>query len=202
MFRIWPLFFIGMALLVFSAPAHAESKKEALLQRLIEQPQDTLSKSILSVTEDKALRLTSNKNVLVRLDQDAASVIVSNPNNVAIMLDSPRLLIVMPRLPGATSFTVLNGSGETILQKDVIVTNVQPQYVRIRRMCSGSDSSCMSAAYYYCPDGCYEVTPVSPGSSGNIPAPPATAAAREAVNAAASLGPAAPAAGSTSGEPK
>jgi len=118
------------------------------------------------------LRLTSNKDVLIRLDQDAASVVVNNPAHAAVMLDTPRLLIVMPRLPGATSFHVLNAKGEIILKKDVIVSNVEKQYVRIRRACGANDASCQAAAYYYCPDGCYEVTPVPPGDANATPAPP------------------------------
>jgi len=131
------------------------------------------------------LRITSDKNALVRLDHDAASVVINNPNTASVMLDSPRLLIVVPHQPGATSFTVLDAKGEVVLQKDILVTNVQPQYVRIRRMCAGNDASCAPAAYYYCPDGCYEV-PTLP-NSGNGTTPPPAAAANTAINAAAGM---------------
>jgi hypothetical protein len=133
--------------------------------------------------ENTALRLTSNKNEIIRLEQDAASVIVNNPAHATVMLDSARLLIVMPHMPGTTSFTVLNSSGEVVLQKDIIVTNVQPKYVRVRRICAGNDASCIPAAYYYCPDGCYEVTPAASGD-GSIPPPPAAAAANSAAGLA------------------
>src|SRR5690606_8415587 len=82
----------------------------------------TLSKA------DGVLRLTLDKDVLIRLDQDAASVVVNNPEHAQVMLDSPRLLIVMPRQPGATSFSVLNAKGETILNKTVIVSGVHKNY--------------------------------------------------------------------------
>ena len=121
--------------------------------------------------DDGILRLTSNKNALLKLDQDAVSVIVNNPEHASVMLDTPRLLIVIPHQPGATSFTVLDANGNSIMQKDVIVTNVQEKYVRIRRMCASGDSSCADNAYFYCPDGCYEVTPVA-GGKGNIPPAP------------------------------
>jgi len=88
------------------------------------------------------------------------------------MLDSPRLLIIMPRLPGATSFTVLDNHSEIIMEKEVIVSNVQAQYVRVRKVCVGGDASCAPATYYYCPDGCYEVTPVAPVETGNPTPPP------------------------------
>lgn len=118
------------------------------------------------------LRLTPDKTHILRLDQDAASVIVANPEHANVMLDSPRLLIIMPRQPGTTSFTVLNARGENILEKTVIISAVQQdkKYVRIRRMCAGGDTTCIPSAYYYCPDGCYEVTAVaSDGGATQVP---------------------------------
>jgi len=127
--------------------------------------------------KDDVLRLTPNKDRILRLEQDAASVIVNNPAHATVLMDSPRLLIVQPHAPGATSFTVLDGAGKTIMHKEVIVTGVQPKYVRIRRMCNSNDGGCVPSAYYYCPDGCYEVNPVDDAqSAGNIPPPPATPA--------------------------
>ena len=123
------------------------------------------------------IRTTPDKTKLVHLDQDAASVIVTNPANVSVVLDSPRLLVVMPRAPGATSFTVLDSKGGVIMEKTVIVAmSAQPKYVRVRRACASGDSSCVPTAYFYCPDGCYEVLPV-PGDSGGgqVPEIPASA---------------------------
>lgn len=129
------------------------------------------------------IRLTSNKNKLIRLERDASSVVVNNPNHASVMLDTPRLLIIVPHQPGATSFTVLDENGETIIEKDVIITNVQPKYVRIRRMC-GDSQNCEANSYFYCPDGCYEVTSVpNDSSTGNEPSP-----LRPAGNFAAGMG--------------
>jgi hypothetical protein len=179
-----------LAALFASASVQADASADDL-SRLIGKP-DTAAPPVAATIEkeDAALRLTPNKNKIIRLDQDAASVVVNNPDHASVMLDSPRLIIIMPRLPGTTSFTVLNSAGETILQKDVIVTNVQPQYVRVRRVCASGDTSCTPAAYYYCPDGCYEVTPVAPGGESNIPPPPVAATA--AATAAGSPAPAPP----------
>jgi hypothetical protein len=191
MLKIRLIAVIGFLLAAFFASASAQADASADdLSRLIRQP-DTAAPPIAAIIEkeEDALRLTPNKNKIIRLDQDAASIIVNNPDHASVMLDSPRLIIVMPRLPGTTSFTVLNSAGETILQKDVIVTNVQPQYVRVRRVCASGDTACTPAAYYYCPDGCYEVTPVAPGREGNIPPPPVTATTADA---ASSLAPAPP----------
>lgn len=181
------------------AAAHAAADAQSLLNKLIAKPKGLSSHEKL-LDDDSALRLASNKDLLLRLDRDAATVIVNNPENVSIMLDSPRLLILMPRQPGATSFTVLSSGGDVIMQRDVIVSNVQSNYVRIRKMCSGADTSCLPASYYYCPDGCYEVTPVAAGSAGNIPPPPAVAA-KEALDSQAAIGGAAAPPANSGGTP-
>jgi hypothetical protein len=123
---------------------------------------------------DGPLRLTMDQNRLVHLDQDAASVIVANPGHVTVSLDNPRLLIVTPHEAGATSMIVLDADGKTILEQDIIVSNMQPKYVRIKRMCAGGDSSCVEKSYTYCPDGdgCYEVTPVPANQGAAAPPPP------------------------------
>lgn len=125
---------------------------------------------------DGILRLTPDKTHILRLNEDASSVIVTNPAHVSVMLDSPRLLVVMPRQPGATSFTVLNSKGDTILEQDVVVASNQPNYVRIRKMCTGDDASCTPSSYYYCPDGCYEVMTVPP-AEGQMDIPEIAASA-------------------------
>lgn len=123
-----------------------------------------------------AIHISPSKSEVIRLDQDAASVIVSNPAHAAIMLDSPRVLIVLPKAPGATSFTVLDSSGKTIMEKKVIVSSGREPYVRIRKVCSGGQAGCASNSYYYCPDGCYEVSTdaISQTTTGTVPEIPAS----------------------------
>jgi len=115
-----------------------------------------------------AIRLTPDRTKILRLRENAASVIVANPAHAAVTLDSPRLLILMPREPGTTSFTVLNAAGKVLLERNIIVSGAQPQYVRVRRVCGG-DNACQTSNYYYCPDGCFEVTPVVHEGNANIP---------------------------------
>lgn len=167
-FKGWSLVLILFALLIVPPAAHADGIDNDVLKKLLDTGK-------AAPVDDGILRLTTNKNKLVRLDRDAASVIVNNPDHAQVMLDSPRLLIVMPRIPGATSFIVLDANGKTILRKEIIVSNVQPQYVRIRRMCGASDGSCNATSYYYCPNGCYEVTAVG-DTNNNSATPPPTAA--------------------------
>lgn len=126
-----------------------------------------------SVRDPNILRLTPDKTHIIRLEEDAASVIVTNPAHATVMLDSPRLLVVMPRQPGATTFRVLNGEGREIMVQEVVVTATEEKYVRVRRMCGRSDANCEPNAYYYCPDGCYEVQAVpSERNAGSVPSLP------------------------------
>lgn len=140
-------------LVIASGISYAESPDMASIVKSVERK---------TTTPTNIIRLTTNRNELIQLDQDASSVIVNNPAHASVMLDTPRLLIVVPHKPGATSFTVLDKNGKTILQKDLIVSNVEKKYVRVRRMC-GNDPTCRPDSYYYCPDGCYEVTTMENG---------------------------------------
>ncbi|MEZ0223135.1 MAG: pilus assembly protein N-terminal domain-containing protein [Alphaproteobacteria bacterium] len=134
-------------------------------------------------TADAPLRLTPDRAQTLQLDKDAVSVIVTNPVHASVLLDTPRTLVIMPRTPGSTSFTVLDGKGGIVLQKTVIVAaSAEANYVRIRRMCAPNDNTCTPAAYYYCPDGCYEVQPVQP-LAGEVNMPPPTGGGRSSSGA-------------------
>lgn len=127
-----------------------------------------------TLAADEPLRLSLDSTKVLKLERDAASVVVTNPANVRVLLDTPRLLLFMPRTPGSTSVMVLDAKGDTILEKTVIVdSGAKSKYVRIRRMCgqAGTGPDCVPTSYFYCPDGCYEVNPVNPAAdSGEIPA--------------------------------
>jgi hypothetical protein len=169
-FKSWSAFFITILLISFAPTAHADGMGNDALKKLLGS-----GKAIIKPIEDDTLRLTTNKDQIIRLEKDAASVIVNNPNHAQVMLDSPRLLIVQPRNPGATSFKVLDARGNIILEKQIIVSNVRKHYVRIRRMCQAGDGSCAPDSYFYCPGGCYEVTAVR-NMGGTATPPPPTAA--------------------------
>ncbi|NCC21508.1 MAG: hypothetical protein EOM26_03490 [Alphaproteobacteria bacterium] len=103
------------------------------------------------------LRLTPDKSELVRLNADAASIIVGNPAHANVLLDSTRLLVVVPRTPGATHFTVLDAQGQVIMQRHVIVASPKERYIRLRRTCSMGGENCAQTSVYYCPDMCHEI---------------------------------------------
>jgi len=165
--KSWPVFVLLLSILA-AAPARADGPPDDL-KRLIGKSADSTQNGAEknNAPDDGIIRITPDATKVVRLEEDASSIVVNNPAIAAVVLDSPRLLVVMPRQPGATSFTVLNGDGETIMEKTVIVTaTAKPDYVRIHRACGASDAGCVPYAYYYCPDGCYEVSPVGAAQTG------------------------------------
>ncbi len=102
------------------------------------------------------LRLTPDKSEMIRLEGNAASVIVGNPNHISVLLDSPDTLVVVPRNAGASHFSVIGEDGTVLMQRHVVVGAAKEQYVRIRRSCAGSQD-CQPTSVYFCPDMCHEV---------------------------------------------
>jgi len=115
---------------------------------------------------NKMIRLTPNESHILHLNRDAASVIVANPVHAGVFLDTPRVLVIVPGTPGATSFTVLDIDGNEIMHRDVIISERQNKYVRIQRICSGA-GNCVPSSVYFCPDGCHQVSTTGRGS-GNV----------------------------------
>lgn len=111
---------------------------------------------------DAAIRLTPNESKIIHLNKDAGSVIVANPVHASVFLDTPRIVVIVPATPGATSFSVLDRNGNMIMQRDIIVSDRKNKYVRIQRICNGSVEGCVPSSVYYCPDGCYQVFTASP----------------------------------------
>lgn len=103
------------------------------------------------------LRLSQDKSEMIKLDKEAASVIVGNPNHISVLLDTPDTLIVVPRANGASHFSVIGKDGTTVMQRHVIVGAAKDQYVRIRRSCNGASQGCEPTSVYFCPDMCHEV---------------------------------------------
>lgn len=132
-----------------------------------------------------ALRLTPDKSELVRLDRDAASVIVGNPNHLGVLMDNPRLLILIPRQPGATYMTLLDKQGAVIMQRHVIVASPKSDYIRIRRSCANGARDCAETSVYYCPGMCHKVDLNQNTGSGNVPPPMPSYAAQVSGDAAA-----------------
>lgn len=124
------------------------------------------------------VRLTPDRTEMVPLDDDASNIIIGNPAHVNILLSNSRTLLLAPRQPGATQFTILNAKGKVVMRRHVIVSGPKENYVRIRRTCTGAGSGCQPTTVYYCPDICHDVRLLAgQGNSngqggGGIPAAP------------------------------
>lgn len=104
------------------------------------------------------LNITPDKSALIRLKEDAATILIGNPTHVSILAENARTLVVIPQEAGASSFTVLNKDGQIIMQRHVIIAAPANNYIRIRRSCAGSKSDdCQQTSVFYCPDMCHSV---------------------------------------------
>lgn len=103
------------------------------------------------------LNLTADRAELVRLDTDAASVIVGNPENVNIQMENRKLMVLTPAKSGATYMTILDDSGKVVMQRHIIVSSPKNNYIRIRRSCNGNMKNCAQTTVYYCPGMCHAV---------------------------------------------
>lgn len=114
-----------------------------------------------------AMKMTPDKSELVRLPREASSVIIGSQDHIGVVLDTPKLAVVIPRTPGATYFTILDKDGEVIMQRHVIVAAPKKNYVRVRRSCGNAPqgSSCQPTSVYFCPDMCHEVGSGSGGGA-------------------------------------
>ncbi len=161
-----------------TVPAPATSvPKEPAFQGLIPPAQKSDNDSIVTYGLEKPvgsdthpiLKITPDKSELVRLDSDAASIVVGNPDHLGVLMDNRRLLILVPRQPGATYMTVLNSEGAVIMQRHVIIASPQADYIRIRRSCAGQGRDCQETSVYYCPGMCHQVGMAKPMGSGDMP---------------------------------
>ena len=130
------------------------------------------------------LRLSPDKPEIIRLDADARSVLVGNPAHLNAVLDNTRTIVLVPRDPGATYFTVIGHDGSVIMERYVIVAGPAHKYIRIRRACPPGATGCNATSVYYCPDLCYEteIMGAAQGQPGAAPAPPPTAGSGNYMN--------------------
>jgi Flp pilus assembly secretin CpaC len=137
----------------FVQPAFAQESGESVM----DMPAATTTVEQMDTTHPM-MRLSQDKSEMITLKEDAASVIVGNPNHVSVLLDTPRTLVIVPRIAGASHFTVIGKDGSTLMQRHVIVGGPKDNYVRIRRSCDSGDRNCQPTSTYFCPDVCHEVT--------------------------------------------
>lgn len=140
---------------------HAAQKQNKTYQLMLE----TGHYKPRTLEQKQAIRITPTDSKVIKLEQAASSVIVSNPRYAAVVLDTPKVLIISPLQVGASDVTVLNADGDIVWQETVIVTNQTGDYIRVERLCdvaaatSGQDgaAACVEESVYFCPDICYQV---------------------------------------------
>jgi len=165
-----------LASALFCAPANAQPPANAPSADLM--PPTSGSAAVTPGTDldsetHPPLNLTPDKSELVRLDREAASVVVGNPGKITVMLDTPKLAVIIPRGPGATYFTVLDKDSNVIMQRHVIVASPKKNYVRVRRSCGNAaqGTACTPTSVYYCPDMCHEVGSAGDGDGSSSSSP-------------------------------
>lgn len=108
-------------------------------------------------TTHDAIRLTPDKSEIVKLEEEASSIIVGNPAHLSVLADSPKTLVLVPKAVGATHFSVLNKKGDILMQRHVIVAGPTTDYIRIKKTCASDAEGCEQTSVYYCPDTCHEI---------------------------------------------
>lgn len=153
------LFMAASLWISFSTMAMAEDVISASTETM-DMPATTTSLNEASgdAMTHPIMRITQDKSELVKLEQEAGSVVVGNPDNISVLLDTPDTLVVIPRAAGASHFTVIGKDGSILMQRHVIVGAQKEKYVRIRRSCNAATTNCEQMSTYFCPDSCHEVT--------------------------------------------
>lgn len=130
---------LAMALVPTSSPSHAATNYQDHSQT------------------HPAVHLTPDKSEIIRLNRPAARVILGNEQHLSIFIDSPERIVLVPRTPGATFFTVLGENGDIIMQRHAIIGSPQKNYIRVRNSCNGGNGDCQNTRVYYCPDMCHQI---------------------------------------------
>jgi len=102
------------------------------------------------------LRLTPDRSEILTMDENVGRVVIGNETHLNILMDTTKRLVIVPRIPGATYFTILGENGKILMQRYAIIAAPEEKYVRIRQPCQGEDR-CMPIRMFYCPDMCHEI---------------------------------------------
>lgn len=166
-----------LACSTFALPAIAQSEenRNAPSFATLDIPVSNANETNAAFNNDEIthppLKLTPDKSSILMLERSAGSIVIGNPAHLNILADSAKRLIVVPRAPGASFFTVLDKDGGLLMQRHVIVASPKEKYLRVRNTCAAGED-CQATNVYYCPDMCHEIiTPdTSDDDGGNAPA--------------------------------
>lgn len=149
--------------------ADIEAVNEADLVDINEE--QSFSQEVNDSPEIEPLRLSLDKPAIVRLDRDAVNVIVGSNENLRVVPDTNKTLLLIAKKPGSTYFQALDVDGRVIMQRQVLIGSPSKNYIRVRRACANGSEGCKQYSVYYCPDICHEVNVVqdAAGPASAIP---------------------------------
>jgi len=164
-------------------PAHIETIDEAELEDAEPLPEPEVQDS----QEIEPLRVTLDKPEIIRLDRDAVNVIVGSNENLRVVPDTNKTLLLIAKKPGSTYFRALDADGKVIMQRHVLIRSPSKNYIRIRRACANGQQGCKQYSVYYCPDMCHEVNVVQDASGPSAPVPEETPAGQSTLQVSGGL---------------
>lgn len=162
MIRILLSFFALTCTVIFAGfprPAMADNNDYTQIPppQIIQNKAPSALNGELSSFDYPMIRLTPDKPQIVRLSRDATNIVVGNDAHLNVIPDTSRTLVLVPRLPGATYFEVLDAQSNVIMGRHVIVAAPKQDYVRVRRACTSEMDDCTRYSVFFCPDMCHEV---------------------------------------------
>ncbi|PCI00050.1 MAG: hypothetical protein COB76_04345 [Alphaproteobacteria bacterium] len=116
----------------------------------------------------QVIHVSPDGPTIVRLKDDAASVIVGNPAHASVVLDDSRTLLINAGISGMTSIVVLGKNGQVILNRPVVSNAPTGEMIRIQNACINGGDNCMAEKMYYCAEGarCHDVALPQAASDG------------------------------------
>jgi hypothetical protein len=101
-----------------------------------------LTVSILPALAAEVVSVTIDKMRVLRLKNDASTVVVARPEIVNVVLESPRLMFVYGLLPGETSLHVFDNEEKEVYTADLVVAPKGPRQVSVHRGAAETTLSC------------------------------------------------------------
>jgi len=120
------------------------------------------------------LIVTLDKAELLRLNADAADVIIGNPAYVDATIQDPRVLTLFGKRAGETNLIILNADRKVVLNRAVVVRPERGRHVKVISPMKGVQGAAEST--YSCTDGC---SPTTLGEEAKELAPAGDAVAPE-----------------------
>lgn len=121
------------------------------------------------------INLEADGPAVIRLGEDASTVIVGNNAHANAMLENPRLIMLMPQQPGTTKIMALDSKGKAILNRRVFVGGGTPRTLRVSKPChlSKNPEKCQASSMYYCEAGgrCFKTAEAQASSVSSASAP-------------------------------